>query len=61
MNRPDKKTIRPDELKSHDNRSHNQDLALIHLVKFLARNAAEEDYKAHVDKLSNQKIKGEEQ
>ena len=47
-------------LKSHSDRSHNLDLTLIHLVKFLARQAAEEDYKAHVDKLSNQNLKGEE-
>ena len=48
------------DLKSHMKRSHNLDLTLIHLAKFLARTCAEEDYKLCVDKLSNHKIEGEE-
>jgi len=48
------------ELKTHGDRSHNLDLTLIHLVKFLARQAAEEDYKLCDDKLSNYKLEGEE-
>lgn len=48
------------ELKTHSDRSHNLDLTLIHLVKFLARQAAEEDYRIHVDRLSNQNLEGEE-
>ena len=48
------------ELKSHKEESHNHDLALINLVKLLARASAEEDYKLCADKLSNQKLEGEE-
>ncbi len=51
---------RQSELKSHEERSHNPDLALIAFVKFLARKAAEEDYKTLQESMPNQIIKGEE-
>ena len=46
-------------LKSHKEESHNHDLALIDLVKLLARTCAEEDYKLCADQLSYQKLEGE--
>lgn len=53
------------ELKSRINRSHNLDDQLIAFVKFLARRAAEEDYKTLLERTNNQniakKVKGEEQ
>jgi len=50
---------RQSELNTEINRSHNSDLDLIAFVEFLARQAAEEDFKALRD-LPNQKFKGEE-
>ena len=59
MNKPAKQN-KQTELKSHKEESHNHDLALIDLVKLLARTSAEEDYKLCADKLSIQKLDGEE-
>lgn len=46
------------QLKSHSNQSHNLDSRLIALVKFMARRAAEEDYKTKNSRKNNQDIEG---
>ena len=60
MNKSAKQNNKQTRLKSHKEESHNHDLALIDLVKLLARALAEEDYKLYADQLSNQKLEGEE-
>ena len=49
------------KLKSDGNRSHNPDSQILALVKFLARQAAEKDFKTYVKHSNNQNMKGEEQ
>jgi len=49
------------ELKSPINRSHNQGSQLFALVESIARNAAEEKFKAEQAQIINQTIEGEEQ
>lgn len=46
------------QLKSHGNQSHNLDSRLIALVKFMARRAAEDDYKTMNSRQNNQDIEG---
>ena len=61
MNKP-AITSKQAKLKSLSNRSHNHDSIdprLIALVKFLARRAAEEDYKSHLTCAANDLSKGD--
>lgn len=62
INKFDNKLISGLGLKTHRNPSHNlsdDDAAIIELVRFLARCAAEEDYQFYMDALAqHQNIKG---
>ncbi len=65
MNKP-KSNNKQTQLKSHSNRSHNQDSQRIYdqlkaLVKFLAREAAQQDYNAMRNCSNFHTKEGEEQ
>ncbi len=48
-------------LKTPCNRSHNEGSQLIALIKFLARRAAEDDFKVSQERSNSQHIEGKEQ